>query len=124
MSSFRDIKRDARRVVHENMRVPALYIADPTKPHLTVPCMVRVHTRFGALGGMAGTNFHAAERHEALPQIIFWRDELPTPVRGALVSVEPGEAYRVDHVMPPDDQTITATVVILKASDTTALPTP
>ena len=124
MPSFRDIKRDARRVVHETMRVPALYIADPTKPHLNVRCTVRVHTRFDALGNMAGTNFNAAERHERLPQIIFWRDENLALKRHGVVSVEPGEAYRIDNVMPSDDQTITATVVMLKASDTTALPTP
>lgn len=115
MASFRDIKRRARADVQLHMRVRALYLAsidaDP------VPCFVRVHTKFQALGDMKGTNFNYAEYEDITPRIILWREEIPQPVRNAIISVEAGEAYYLDNVLPPDDLTITATVAKLDDDD-------
>lgn len=115
MASFRDIKRRARRDVQTHMRVPALYLASIDA--VPVPCFVRVHTKFQALGDMKGTNFNYAEYEDITPRIILWREEIPQPVRNAIISVEAGEAYYLDNVLPPDDLTITATVAKLDDDD-------
>lgn len=115
MASFRDIKRRARRDVQLHLRVPALYLASiDAEP---VPCFVRVHTKFQALGDMKGTNFNYAEREDITPRIIIWREEIPQPVRNAIISVEAGEAYYLDNIQPPDDLTITAMVLQMDADD-------
>jgi hypothetical protein len=122
MRSVRDIKKRARGDVHDRMRVAALYLETPSS--FPVPCFVRVHTKFAALGDMKGTSFDYAERLDTTPKLIFWREDGIEPQRNAIVSVEPGEAYQIDHVSPPDGQTITATVVLLEAEDAAGLPVP
>ncbi len=122
MRSFRDIKRNARRVVQLHLRVPALYLA--TRDAVPVPCFVRVHTKFQALGDMKGTNFNYAEYEDITPRIILWREELPQPSRNAIISVEAGEAYQIDNVQPADDLTITAMVTAMDIEDTAGLPIP
>ncbi len=98
-----------------HLRVPALYLSSiDAEP---VPCFVRVHTKFQALGDMKGTNFNYAEREDITPRIIIWREEIPQPVRNAIISVEAGEAYYLDNIQPPDDLTITAMVLQLDADD-------
>lgn len=110
MRSFRDIKRKGRRDLHKRMLVPAFYIVEGEEPLLV---HVRVHTKFDALGDMKGTNFNYAEREDVLPRLLFMRDEVAMPVRGAIVSIEPHEAYTIDHTDPPDDISITAYVTPL-----------
>ncbi|WP_425962730.1 hypothetical protein [Rhizobium nepotum] len=122
MASFRDIKRRARADVHLHMRVRAFYLAD--RNAAPVQCFVRVHTKFQALGDQAGTNLNYAEREDVTPRIILWREELPQPSRNAIISVEAGEAYQIDNVLPADDLTITAMVTRMDLADTTDLPVP
>jgi hypothetical protein len=104
------------------MHVPAFYLAD--RNAVPVPCFVRVHTKFQALGDQVGTNLNYAEREDVTPRIIIWREEIPQPTRNAIISVEPGEAYLIDNVNPPDDLTITAMVVAMEHEDTLGLPVP
>lgn len=122
MRSVRDIKKRARSDVHDHMRVAALYLETPTS--FPVPCHVRVHTKFAALGDMKGTSFSYAEREDVNPKLIFWRADGIEPQRNAIVSVEPGEAYQIDHVSPADGQTVTVTVVLLDPEDAANLPVP
>lgn len=122
MESLRDIKARSRRDLHQAMRVPALYFEFPGSPGVEVN--VRVHSDFQALGDMKGTNFHYAERKEFLPRIIFDATEVPKPTRGAIVSMGGGEAYRVDHAMPPDGGFITAECAVLSRSEAERLPGP
>ncbi|QXV73596.1 hypothetical protein [Rhizobium phage RHph_X2_30] len=122
MASFRDIKRKARRDVHQHLRVPALYLA--TREATPVECFVRVHTKFAALGDMKGTNFNYAEREEETPKLIIWREEISQPARNAIISVETGEAYQIDSVQPADDLTITVNVTAMDSEDTVGLPVP
>lgn len=119
--SFRAIKRKARRVLHQKMRVPAFYIVPGTLDQ--VPCYVRVHSEHKALGGVRGTSFAYAEREETSIEIIFMLNQV-LPKRGGIVSVEPGEAYCIDHQETPDDITITARVTRLDVADTVGLPVP
>lgn len=114
MASFRDIKRKARRELHERLQVSALYIVGDDDP---VPVNVRVHTKFDALGDMKGTNFHFAEREEPLPRILFMRDEISRPMKNAIISISATEAYYVDHSDPPDDISVTSYVVVIRPDE-------
>lgn len=120
--SLRDIKRKGRRDLHNQMKVPALYIVPGT--NAMVPCEVRVHSEWKALGGVGGTSFAYAEREERPVEIIFWRDQVQLPVRNAIISVEPGEAYVLDAAKAPDDQTITAYATAMTPADAAAYPVP
>lgn len=133
--AWRDIKAAARATVHSTMQVPALYlvenpayvtpVVDPDIPqYLETPVNVRVHSGKIALGDMKGTNFHFAERTEDNPSIIFLYSEMPEPERNAIVSVAEGEAYRIDHVEPRDNLTLTAAALRLSVTDATGLPVP
>jgi hypothetical protein len=103
------------------MSVSALYLLTPTA--VPVPCTVRPWLKnenmAGDLPGFAGV-----ERAEPEDRIRFELSEVPAPRRNALVSVEPGEAYRIDHLYPVDLGYQTARVVRLSAADTAALPVP
>lgn len=125
MNSLRDIKRKARRDLHREMSVPALYIAVPGDAG--VPITVRVHTKFDALG-MQGAESGLAVRRESKPKLLFMRDELADAgivlKRNAVVSVEPGEAYRLDNADAPDDITVTFFVTVLTSNDADGLPVP
>ena len=122
MGSFRDIKRNARRDLHREMRVPAFYLSAPDAEPVRVN--VRVHTKFEALGDQKGTNFNSAEMIERQPMILFMRDEIAQPKRGAIVSVEPGEAYRLGVSSPPDDISVSVAVTALTPSEAQGLPVP
>jgi hypothetical protein len=122
--SLRAIKAQARRDLHEAMRVPALYLPDwPGDVEDAIPCHVRVHTRFEALGDMTGTSLGYAEVTEQTPKLIFWREEL-NPSQGGVVSVELGEAYRIQSIDPKDGLTITALVSPMSAAQSIGLPVP
>lgn len=117
--SIRDIKRRARLELHRRLSVPALYI--PAQGVTPIPCAVRVHTKFGALGEP-----EMAQRVEVEPKLVFLVSELPAPLRvkTGKVSVEAGEAYLIEAVEPRDDITITARVSRLSEADATGLPLP
>lgn len=119
MSSFREKKRKARRVLHIEMQVPAVVIADGSETLVSV----RVHSNIEPKGGVKGTSFAYAERLDTSPSLIFWRYQFE-PKRGMIVSVESGEAYAVDTVEPADDITVTAVCVRLPKSESAGLPLP
>lgn len=121
--SIRDIKRDARRRLHTAMAVPALYI--PVTGATPVPVTVRVHTKFTAIGQLSGDP-EWAERAEAEPHLIFLASEVPTPrAKTGVVSVEPGEAYRIETTDPVDDAGfIKARVTRVPVAEAASLPVP
>ena len=128
MTNFRDIKRKMRRDLHGVMQIPALYYAtDASSP---VPITIRDHTKFGAVvgaipGGAAAATY--AQMVEPQMKILFLVAEVPKPRVNAIVSVEAGEAYRVEAADPADDITILAKVSRIPANDpvlaTLAVPT-
>ena len=120
--ALRDILRSARRDLHQVMQVPALYLAAGLDP---LPVSVRLLTeKPKAVGDLAGSRIHYAQTEETTPKILFMRDEVDRPLRNAVVSVEPGEAYRIDFIYPSDDITVSASVVRLDAADCAGLPIP
>lgn len=124
--TWRDTKREARKALHDVMQIAGLYLTyaplDSNSPE-PLPVTVRVHTSFKALGDQAGTSFAFAEREEAIPRLIFLRSQV-SPIRGAVVSIADGEAYRVMNVLPPDDITITTEATRLSPAETLGLPLP
>lgn len=120
--SFRDIKENARRVLHDQMKVAALYIeTDVATP---VPVNVRVHSKAAALGEIKGTSVDYAEREDIVPHLVFLYEQVPLPKRGALVTISDTEAYRVDHALVRDGITIKAKVTRVLPADLISLPYP
>lgn len=75
MRSIRDIKRKARRDLHQHMRVAALYLATPTSTPLALH--VRIHTKWDAttMDGGSGNGTMVA-RQSIFPKILFMLDEV------------------------------------------------
>ena len=122
MGDFRERIRDGRHRLHERMGTPAIYMpiaGSKSKSLITV----RVHEFWRSLGDLKGTNFNYAEVEDISPRIVFLVSEV-TPKRGAIVSVAPGEAYRVDLVLPVNGITVTAKVVKFSAEEAKAFPVP
>lgn len=118
------IRAAARRSLHRAMQVPAIYIPPGANTPI-YPIQVRVHNRIVRQGEIDGLDFTAATVLEDVPQIILLREDVDWPIsRGGVFSVSPGEAYRVDHQMPPDPTTITVRVVRLGAAEAENLPLP
>lgn len=129
MSSFRDHKRRARRQLHQRMNVPALFLMAPdTLPEDAIPVTIRLHTKWDALGDQKGTSLNSAEMESLVPKAILMLDQLPFGVRDlprtAILSVEIGEAYRIDHAEEPDDISVTVHIVRLSAEKAQDLPVP
>lgn len=103
--SWRDQKREARRVVHETMQIQAMYHGDAG---VVTPVNVRLHTKFDAIGDDRSMGW--AEMQVARPRIIFMIEDGVRPKRNGIVFVQAGEAYSIDNVLPPDDITLTAEV--------------
>jgi hypothetical protein len=110
---LRDIKAKARADLHQAMRVGAFYYTDANAT--PIPCNVRVHTKFAALGDQKGTSFSYAETREMVPRLIFWKSEIDPDNRG-MVMIAADEGYLIDHVDPPDGLTVTAQVSNLDAA--------
>jgi hypothetical protein len=112
-------RQQARRDIHREASVPALYILAPADP---VPVTVRRQTRVNKTGDIPG--LETAEVSVETAFLRFLREELAQPKRGAIVSVAEGEAYRIDHALAPHGITIDAAVTQLDAAEATGLPLP
>lgn len=125
MVNLRNIKRKVRRDLHREISIPALYI--PTPGHAGVPITVRIHSKWDAFG-LQGAEAGLAQRREGKLKIVFMREQLAVhglaPKRSGIVSVEPGEAYKLDNAEAPDDITITFWVTAMAAEDAADLPVP
>jgi hypothetical protein len=126
MRSFREQVREARRDLHAHMAVDALYVLPVSDLEAEVtPCTVRVHEKRLPIGDQLGTSFQYAERHEVVPEIILLRSQIPAPVRGAIFSIAENVAYKIDNVMPADEETMTVQVTrMTRANDLAGLPIP
>lgn len=125
MSRLRDHKRRMRGDLHREMSVPALYFVTPTAT--PVPCTIRVwlKTENQMTGDLPG--FQGAERAEPEDRVRFDLSEFPCsilPRRIGVVSVEAGEAYRLDHGYPADLGWQTWRVIPLEAEEAATYPVP
>lgn len=112
MSFWRTQKRASREIVHETMQVEAKYYA--TTGAEPVDVLVRLHTKFDALGDLRGAGY--AEMQSIKPKAIFIRPAAGFLVNNAVLLVAPGEAYSINNIQPPDDITVTVELVKLSKS--------
>ena len=123
MGRFRDIKRQMRRATHTELSCPAFYI--PATGATPVNVTVRVHRRADMMLGEMNGYDGAATMAYSEDRIRFLRSELPAHLRtNSIVSVEAGEAYKVEFWYPKDDEFITARVTPLLEADADGLPVP
>lgn len=118
MSGFRAIKNQARRDLHAELKIPAYYRASVSGDW--VPVEIRLHTQFNTGGDLTG--FNAVQMHDISPRIIFMRDQVEKPARGAIVSVESGEAWQIADALEPDGITITAMAAPVPVAQTAGFP--
>lgn len=121
MPTFRDIRRQMRDSVHAHLKVRAYYIAPVAGP---VEVEVRIHGTVEKLGDMKGTSLSYSERYEIVPTIVLPKAQVAAPARLAIISVSPGEAYRIDTVLPPDGDYVTVEVSRMRTAETVGLPIP
>lgn len=129
--TWRQQRAEARALVHETMQVSCyLLSALPYDSNSGGPLAIsaRIHNKETKLGDQAGTSLNSAERYEAIPKAVFWRQDVIdaawTLVRGNIISVGDGEAYHIDVVHPHDTETISVDIARLDADDSTGLPYP
>ena len=119
---FREALSQMRTDVHGEFARDALYIESPGAD--PVPCKVRVHGENSMHGGLQGTNFHYAEREDFDSKIRFDRNEINSPVRGAIVTLTETEGYRIDRRQHNDGTYVYCPATVLDAEDMTGLPYP
>lgn len=107
MAGWRELKRSARDLVHTTFEVPSYYFSGSGV--VGVPVSVRLHTKFDALGDLRNAGW--ADMSAIKPQIVFHIADAPE--NGSMVWVAANEIYFVSMVQEPDDQYITANVVLM-----------
>jgi hypothetical protein len=122
MPDIRKIRNKARRDLHVAMQVPAHYYEKDVANGFRV-ITVRIHNKPEQVGDIQGTGFNYATMQDTAVKAVFLRDEL-SPIRNAIISVAPEEAYAVDNVQPPNGITVTAEVKRLSAKDCAELSYP
>lgn len=120
MSRIRAIRNRARRDLHREAQVPALYIE--TTGAEPVPVTVRVHTSVVRIGEVPG--YDSVEHRDISPRVIFLRDEVERPKRNAIVTIDATEGWRIADTEQPDGDFITASATRLSAADMVGLPVP
>ena len=107
MGSFREIKRNARKVVHETMRHPVLFYPDFENTTQYVESYARVHRDWGATGSTKGYASASMEVFEETPEILFSKTDITndgiTLSTKGIVSVLENEVYRIADIVPSDD---------------------
>lgn len=121
--SFRAIKEASRRALHDFMGQPAVYYSDPVAG-LHSNITARPHAKSGRIGDLPGTNLNYAEVFDRQERVILWREQVPVPLRGALIVFSAAEGYWIDSVEPPDGQTFTVNVTRATASELVGLVLP
>ncbi|ADP71980.1 hypothetical protein Rvan_2770 [Rhodomicrobium vannielii ATCC 17100] len=104
----------ARRDLHAALMVPALYLYAGA----VTPVAIRVLRSDGWRGRVDGEYAGMADSTIKLVFMDF------RPRKGAIVSVTPGEAYRIEVVLPPDGEKAVVAAVKLPTSEAAPLPVP
>jgi hypothetical protein len=97
------------------MSIPAYYLR--TADSNPVFVHVRLHKHFGQIGDIKGSRTYPAETENLNPRIVFCLLEITPISRNAIVSFSATEAYRLDHLIPPDDEFQTAWVQPIPQSE-------
>ena len=103
---------------------PAHYFENAANPSGYIVTKARPHGKRGQVGDLAGTNLNYAEVIDRKEAVIIWREDVPQPVRLAIIVFSDQEAYWVDSVDPPDGQTIKVNVTRADVAEIIGLPVP
>jgi hypothetical protein len=122
MPDIRKIRSKARRDLHQAMQVPAYYYENGIENGYRI-VTVRFRNKPGQIGDIQGTGFNYAVMNETQTVARFLLDEL-TPIRNALLSVGPNDAYAINNVLQPNGITIDAEVTRLEAKEAADLSYP
>lgn len=117
MADIQAIREKSRRALHQAMKRPASYYQDPTVDSAPILVHVRPHGKRNLTGDLAGTNLSYAENRDRVFTVLFFREEVAVPKRGALIVLSATEGYFVDNVELPDGLTVTANVTVADAED-------
>lgn len=101
MTSLIDIRRKARRDLHEHARVPAVYLAYAAAE--AVGIRPRVHDAVDMSGLGQNVLQGLGERFESEPGIVFDLEEIANPESQAYVILGPEEGYRTTVSEPARD---------------------
>lgn len=112
--SLREIKEQARRDLHNGLKVTAYCYRGGSRKSFIV-ADVRVHNDWGALGDVKGTSFVYAERRDTKKQELIFLAEQFQPKNQDIVIISPMEGYMVDDDDPQYNITIRAGVVSITA---------
>jgi hypothetical protein len=118
-TSLREQKAAARRDLHAEAAVPALYIYGAEDP---VDVTVRIHDKIALTGDIPG--LATVPYHDEALHLRFLASEIASPKQGAIVSVVAGEAYRLGPSDPAHGETIDVQATRLAASEANGLPVP
>lgn len=113
--NHREIKRRARRQLHNRLADTVLYLTSKNDLSPT-GLKVRLHIKFAEVGELLRGGF--AERQEQTPQAVFMEFN---PVNDAFIVTKDMGTWRVDNTMPPDDITVTAEIARLTKSQIQSL---
>lgn len=117
MAGIQAIREQARRTLHNAMKRPASYYQDPNILSAPLLVHVRPHGKRAMTGDLAGTNLSYAENRDRVFTVLFFREEVAVPKRGALIVLSATEGYFVDNVELADGLTVTANVTVADADD-------
>jgi hypothetical protein len=117
MADIQVIREKARRALHQAMKRPASYYQDPDVNSAPILVHVRPHSESGRTGDLKGTRLHYAENLDRFYRVLFFREEVEVPKRGALLVLSETEGYVIDTVELPDGLTVTANVSVATAED-------
>jgi hypothetical protein len=112
--SLREIKEQARRDLHNELKVTAYCYRAGSRVFTVAD--IRVHNDWGALGDVKGTSFVYAERRDTKKQELIFLAEQFQPKNQDVIMVGPEEGYMVDDVDPTYNITIRAGVISLPAN--------
>lgn len=112
MQSFRELKRQARKQLHDSIGEGVVYISMiGAEPAIT---SVRLHTNVESNGELRRSGF--AEAEELVPKIVFMNHYLK-PSKNSVVVTDTQGAFICDIIEPPHDITTTAIVTQLNKTE-------
>lgn len=101
---WKDDLAAARADLHEQFGQSATYLEAGVTVTAGALVSVRVHDKTLIKGDING--FGYGEKVLDVPQVIFLASEVPAPLRGATVTLDSGEVYRLDVPLAPHGITI------------------
>lgn len=107
-SKFLEIKRKARRILHDRMHLDAFLFSRADMSYEN-PLLIkaRLHYDYKMVGDQSGTNYSYAERSEQTDIVaIIYKEEVVNIGRDDVLSFDRDELFKVAFIDPKDDETI------------------